>query len=51
MMNEQDVVNILKLLRNKDIAVWITGGWGVDALIGYQSRPHNDKECLMALRC
>ncbi|HOM63919.1 MAG TPA: hypothetical protein PL097_08860, partial [Dysgonamonadaceae bacterium] len=24
------------------IEVWIDGGWGVDALLGRQTRPHND---------
>jgi lincosamide nucleotidyltransferase A/C/D/E len=27
---------------NVGIDVWIAGGWGVDALLGRQTRPHND---------
>jgi len=41
-MNKEDVVDILKKSELICIDVWITGGWGVDALIGHQSRPHND---------
>jgi lincosamide nucleotidyltransferase A/C/D/E len=42
MMNEHDVVSLLKDIENLGIIVWIGGGWGVDALIGSQTRPHND---------
>ncbi|MCL2337505.1 MAG: aminoglycoside nucleotidyltransferase [Firmicutes bacterium] len=42
MMNEQDVVGLLKTIKSIGIDVWIDGGWGVDALIGHQTRSHND---------
>ena len=42
MMNEYDVVDLLKAVERFNITVWIGGGWGVDALIGSQTRPHND---------
>ena len=42
MINEDDVVDILKKSKLIGVDVWITGGWGVDALLGQQSRPHND---------
>ena len=42
MMNEHDVVDLLKAAERLGITVWIGGGWGVDALIGSQTRPHND---------
>jgi lincosamide nucleotidyltransferase A/C/D/E len=41
-MSELDVVDLLKSAENLGITVWIGGGWGVDALIGSQTRPHND---------
>ena len=41
-MNKEDVIDLLKKVDNIGVDVWITGGWGVDALIGHQSRPHND---------
>lgn len=42
MMNEQDVVDLLKIVEHIGVDAWIDGGWGVDALVGYQTRPHND---------
>ena len=42
MMNEHDVVDLLKAAESLGITVWVGGGWGVDALIGSQTRPHND---------
>ncbi len=41
-MEAQDVVNLYTLLEKNGIKVWIDGGWGVDALLGRQTRPHND---------
>jgi lincosamide nucleotidyltransferase A/C/D/E len=41
-MNELDIVDLLKSAENLGITVWVGGGWGVDALIGSQTRPHND---------
>lgn len=42
MMNEGDVINLLKTIEQIGIDIWIDGGWGVDALLGRQTRPHND---------
>lgn len=42
MMNENDVIVLLKNIKENGIDVWIDGGWGVDALLGRQTRPHND---------
>ena len=42
MMNEHDAANLLKTAENLGIIVWVGGGWGVDALIGSQTRLHND---------
>ena len=36
---------VLKLCRDlhaHSIEIWIDGGWGVDALLGTQTRPHSD---------
>jgi lincosamide nucleotidyltransferase A/C/D/E len=43
------VLEILSVLRCARIGVWIDGGWGVDALLGYQSRPHDDLDVVVAL--
>jgi len=42
MINEEDAVDILKKSELIGVDVWITGGWGVDALLGQHSRFHND---------
>jgi lincosamide nucleotidyltransferase A/C/D/E len=41
-MNETQAVDLLKKISERTIEVWITGGWGVDALVGRQTRPHGD---------
>jgi len=41
-MTRQDVVEILGWLDGGDVAVWLDGGWGVDALVGEQTRDHDD---------
>lgn len=29
--------------------MWLTGGWGIDALLGEQTRPHKDLDLIMLL--
>ncbi len=41
-MEESDVVVLYQLFRSHGLEVVVDGGWGVDALLGYQSRPHGD---------
>jgi lincosamide nucleotidyltransferase A/C/D/E len=41
-MSGSDAVAIIKLLTDNGIHVWVDGGWGVDALIGHQTRAHTD---------
>jgi lincosamide nucleotidyltransferase A/C/D/E len=41
-MTAADVVAFVQLLEQHNINVIIDGGWGVDALIGQQTRRHND---------
>ena len=50
MMNEHDAVEILKSAEQLDIEVWLDGGWGVDALLGKQTRPHNDIDIFIEKR-
>ena len=42
MVNLEDAVEIISVFENAGIKVFIDGGWGIDALLGYQSRAHND---------
>jgi lincosamide nucleotidyltransferase A/C/D/E len=41
-VNAVDVVSFYTELENLGITIWIDGGWGVDALLGEQTRPHQD---------
>lgn len=41
-MASNDVVDFYSQLENLGIKIWVDGGWGVDALIGEQTRPHGD---------
>jgi lincosamide nucleotidyltransferase A/C/D/E len=41
-MTASDVIEFVRLLNSHGIDVCIDGGWGVDALLGQQTRPHND---------
>jgi FMN phosphatase YigB (HAD superfamily) len=46
-MTEADAAEILRLLKSHRIEVWIDGGWGIDALLGHQSRPHDDLDLVL----
>jgi lincosamide nucleotidyltransferase A/C/D/E len=41
-MTSSDVVDLYSSLEILGVEIWIDGGWGVDALLGKQSRPHQD---------
>ena len=41
-MTADEVIRIVRLLRDSGIRVHVDGGWGVDALLGKQTRPHAD---------
>jgi lincosamide nucleotidyltransferase A/C/D/E len=41
-MNAGDVVGLYTELENLGITIWIDGGWGVDALLGEETGPHQD---------
>lgn len=49
MMGTDDVREVLTCLEASGIAVWLDGGWGVDALLGEQTRPHDDLDIVMAM--
>lgn len=46
-MCAQDVLDVVACLTRAGIAVWLDGGWGVDALLGEQTRPHDDLDVVM----
>jgi lincosamide nucleotidyltransferase A/C/D/E len=41
-MDAPRVLDLIAHLRAREIAVWLDGGWGVDALLGEQTRRHDD---------
>ena len=41
-MTADEVLHILSIFREVGAKIWIAGGWGVDALVGKQTRQHND---------
>ncbi|WP_328316252.1 nucleotidyltransferase domain-containing protein [Streptomyces sp. NBC_00388] len=46
MMTAQDLLDVVALLRGAGAEVWLAGGWGVDALVGEQTRDHRDIDLL-----
>ncbi|WP_080798015.1 nucleotidyltransferase domain-containing protein [Arabiibacter massiliensis] len=42
MMREEDAAALLEALAERGVDVRLDGGWGVDALLGEQTRAHND---------
>ncbi|MDQ0904527.1 lincosamide nucleotidyltransferase A/C/D/E [Streptomyces canus] len=45
-MTADDVLFVLTLLRQAKAKVWIGGGWGIDSLIGEQTRDHRDLDLM-----
>ncbi|TXS38577.1 nucleotidyltransferase domain-containing protein [Streptomyces sp. OR43] len=46
MMSASDVLSVLSVAREAGADVVIAGGWGVDALLGEQTRGHKDLDLL-----
>ena len=42
MMTARDVIDLYRRLNAVGVAIWIDGGWAVDALLGKETRPHKD---------
>ena len=49
MVRAEDVISICRSLSVNNIQVWFTGGWGIDALLREQTRPHKDLDIIMLL--
>jgi len=47
-MTAQAVIEFCDLMAKHGVEIWIDGGWGVDALLGHQTRLHDDLD--IALR-
>jgi lincosamide nucleotidyltransferase A/C/D/E len=46
-MKAGDVLELLAALKAVNIEIWIDGGWGVDALLGHETRTHNDLDIVV----
>jgi len=45
-MTPSALLELLRVLDEAAISVWLDGGWGVDALLGVQTRPHKDVDII-----
>jgi lincosamide nucleotidyltransferase A/C/D/E len=48
-MSAQDAVRLVRLFQDDGIEVWLDGGWGVDALLGEETREHDDLDLVCKL--
>lgn len=46
-MTSVALIELLRALEDAAISVWLDGGWGVDALLGTQTRPHKDVDIVL----
>lgn len=46
-MEATDVLALLRALDGKGVVYWLDGGWGVDCLLGEQTRPHSDLDLVL----
>jgi lincosamide nucleotidyltransferase A/C/D/E len=49
MMRARDVLQVVDRLDAAGVRAWLDGGWGVDALVGDQTREHDDLDLVVAL--
>ena len=48
-MTGERVLELLAALRSGGVQATLDGGWGVDALLGRETRPHEDLDLVVAL--
>lgn len=46
-MSSWQVIEVLGALRRASVTAWVDGGWGVDALLGEQTREHDDLDLVV----
>ena len=46
-----EVLDVLAALSALGCRFWLEGGWGVDALVGHQTRAHRDLDVDLDVRC
>ena len=48
-MNGKDALAAIQYLQSRGVRLWLDGGWAVDALLGEQTRPHDDVDLAVEL--
>jgi len=48
-MEVSEVARLADALEDDGVAIWLDGGWGVDALLEEQTREHDDLDLVVAL--
>ena len=48
-MQAGEVLTVLSVLAARELRVWLDGGWGVDALLGEETRQHEDVDLVVEL--
>ena len=46
-MTSASVIDIVRELEHAGLVVWLDGGWGIDALLGRETRPHADLDLVI----
>ena len=46
-MTALDVAELVAFLEQNDLEIYVDGGWAVDAVLGEQTRPHDDLDIAM----
>jgi len=47
MTTADEVLRVARCLRRSSIGFWLDRGWGVDALLGEETRPHDDLDLVV----
>ena len=48
-MRAREAAHLIAALTEADVDIWVEGGWGVDALVGVETRTHKDLDLFVPL--